>query len=180
MNVQRYLEIKKSLVEAGYADEVAWYEGLKPCPDALQWFGEYMWVVVSSGMKNQVAQIIADRIWKALESGKAVASAFRHKGKAAAIQRGWDKREELFQGYCSATDKLAYLKALPWIGEITMWHLAKNFGENVAKPDRHLVRIAGEYGMTTAELCEKLARETGDRVATVDVVIWRAANLKML
>lgn len=74
--------------------------------------------------------------------------------------------------------KVAYLRSLPWIGDITCWHLAKNYGHDVAKPDRHLVRIAGDEGVHG--LCARLARESGDRVATVDLVIWRAANLGMI
>ena len=58
---------------------------------------------------------------------------------------------------------------------ITCWHLAKNYGHDCAKPDRYLTRIAGAEG--THDLCARLAKETGDRIATVDLVIWRAANL---
>ena len=73
---------------------------------------------------------------------------------------------------------MAWLQTLPFIVPITVYHLAKNYGFDCAKPDRHLVRIAGAEG--THELCARLARETGDRIATVDVVIWRAANLKLV
>jgi len=74
---------------------------------------------------------------------------------------------------------MAFLASLPWIGEITKYHLGKNLGTlDTAKPDRHLVRIAGAEGAHA--LCARLARATGDKVATVDVVIWRAANLGLL
>ena len=48
------------------------------------------------------------------------------------------------------------------------------------KPDRHLVRIAEHYGTDCFTMCQKLSDEIGDRVGTVDYVIWRAANLKLI
>lgn len=72
---------------------------------------------------------------------------------------------------------MEYLQTLPWICPITKYHLTKNLGLDVCKPGRHLVRIAGDYDMTPEELCEKLSKEAGDRVAMVDNGIWRAANL---
>ena len=41
----------------------------------------------------------------------------------------------------------------------------------------HLERVASHYQTTPDALCMALAAATGDRVATVDVVIWRACNL---
>jgi hypothetical protein len=51
---------------------------------------------------------------------------------------------------------------------------------DVCKPDRQLMRIAGRYRMTPEELCSTLAKKTGERIGTVDSVIWRAANLGMI
>jgi hypothetical protein len=125
-------------------------------------------------MKNQIAQKIWLKVRPVVEAGGSASEVFGHKGKAAAIDRVWRDRSELLFQYLEAADKMEFLRRLPWIGGITCWHLAKNYGLDVAKPDRHLVRIAGEEG--THAMCERLARESGDRVATVDLVIWRAAN----
>jgi len=66
------------------------------------------------------------------------------------------------------------LQKLPFIGPITVMHLAKNIGLNVAKPDRHLVRIAKKLGYTSAgELCSVLAETSGETIKVVDLVIWR-------
>ena len=108
-----------------------------------------------------------------------VAAAFGHPGKAAAIQAGWDERERIFAEYRAATDKIAFFEALPWIGKITALHLAKNTGISVSKPDRWLVRLADAENTTPAALCERLAAASGDRVGTVDVVLWRACSLGM-
>lgn len=43
-----------------------------------------------------------------------------------------------------------------------------------AKPDVHLQRLADLEGVCAQALCERLAKETGYRVATVETLIWRA------
>ena len=73
-----------------------------------------------------------------------------------------------------SNDKLAFLESLPWIGGITKYHAAKNFGLQYAKPDVHLARLAEREGCTAQQLCERLAGELGLRVASVDTVLWRA------
>jgi hypothetical protein len=74
-------------------------------------------------------------------------------------------------------EQLAWLRKLPWIGKITAYHMAKNLGVDCCKPDRHLVRLAQVIDSEPETLCHDLAAATGDRVATVDTVLWRAANL---
>ena len=69
---------------------------------------------------------------------------------------------------------LDFCDSLPWIGGITKYHLAKNFGAQVAKPDVHLVRLAEREGCAPQQLCERLAAATGWRVITVDTLLWRA------
>lgn len=40
-----------------------------------------------------------------------------------------------------------------------------------------LIRICKGFNVTPFELCRRLSDETGYRIATVDTIIWRAANL---
>ncbi len=40
------------------------------------------------------------------------------------------------------------------------------------------IEIAGEEGVT--RMCERLASESGDRVGTVDLVLWRAAAIGLI
>lgn len=162
------------------AEDIAWSQGIKPPVDAIDFAQEAIFVICNSGMHNVVARSIYTRVAKALWDGQSAGSVFGHRGKAAAIDRIWGERESLFADYRAAADKVAWLETLPWIGAITKWHLAKNFGVDCAKPDVHLVRVAERAGTTPQLLCERLARETGYRVATVDLVIWRACALKIL
>lgn len=179
MKASDYLKIK-TLVSKTHADEIKWAKNVKLCSDPDVFLKEYMWVVVNSGLKNQVAQKIYARILDAIADRKPIKNAFRHPGKAAAITRAIREYEEWFKEYQAAEDKLLYLEQLPWIGKITKFHLARNLGLDVCKPDRHLVRIASKYNTTTAELCRLLAADTGDRIGLVDAVIWRAANLGLI
>lgn len=182
MTPDHYLSLKEKLLSHGYEKEITWAETVWPPPDSMTFFCEYAWVVINSGMKNQVAINIWERVKYALSKGCQVFTVFRHPGKSKAIQNAWDNREKLFQEYLlqPAEKKLAWLEALPWIGPITKFHLAKNLGMDVCKPDRHLVRIAGRYGKTPEELCSSLSQATGDRIGVVDQVIWRAANLRWI
>lgn len=172
-----FIKLRQKVIDAGYGEEIKFHETVFAPFDADEFFGEYMWVVLSAGMKNQIARLIESRIYEAWDKKLPTSSAFRHQGKVKAIDQVKDYKELYFKGWQDAPDKLAYLETLPWIGSITKYHLAKNLGMDIAKPDRHLVRIAAHYNESPQGLCESLSRETGYRIATVDLIIWRAANL---
>lgn len=180
MLTQDYLSLKEKIVEAGYACDIEWAENVKPCDNADDFFAEYMWVVLNSGMKNQVAHKISEKIWRSFRFGGQAINVFGHEGKAKAIDYMRENRVIFFASYLHAADKITFLKSLPWIGEITKWHLAKNLGHDCCKPDRHLTRISKQYSTTPEGLCKRLSEETGDRIALVDLVIWRAANLGLI
>ena len=177
MELGKFLKLKSTLEHNGYSEEIAQANAIKRCDNPDDFFSEFMWVVLSSGMKNQVARLIEGRIFEAWRVGCATSTAFRHVGKVKAIDYVKENRVEVFTQYLCADDKLEYLKSLPWIGDITKYHLAKNLGTDVVKPDRHLVRIARKYSVSCFELCQRLADLTGLRVAAVDQVLWRAGNL---
>jgi hypothetical protein len=155
-------------------EDIAWAQACKP-PDSADAFAlEVIFVICNSGMKNTVARCIFERVRKALLADRSASEAFGHKGKAAAIDYIWRHQERLCFEYAYADDKLAFAESLPWIGGITKYHVAKNFGADVAKPDVHLQRLADRDGCTVQALCERLASELGLRVAAIDTVLWRA------
>ncbi len=175
MTTETYLRLKQSVIDAGFEDDIEWAEAVGSPAGSYAFWCEYVWVVLNSGMKNTVATQIWKRIAEAEVRGELVSSVFGHLGKAQAIQQVHDDRDDWFSRYMAAHDKLDFLESMPWIGPITKYHLAKNLGLNYCKPDRHLVRIAAGYGLKVVEMCQALADATGDRIGTVDVVIWRAA-----
>lgn len=59
----------------------------------------------------------------------------------------------------------------------TSLHLAKNIGLPVAKPDRHICRIANTFGFDKVQrLCENIARVIDEPIQVIDVVLWRYAT----
>lgn len=156
---------------------IQWQETVRPPADAEAFAREAIFVICNSGMKHTVARKIHDRVIAALEAGRSASTAFGHAGKACAIDTIWERRDRLFSDFQTMPDddhRLAFLRCLPWIGDITKYHLAKNFGVDVAKPDVHLQRLARADGSTIDAMCRRLAAETGYRVATVDLILWFA------
>lgn len=183
MTPERFLHVVHALCEAGWRDDIEWSENAGPPESPEDFAEEAVFVICNSGMKNTVARGIYDRILPVLRRGGRAFEAFKHPGKAKAIDWIWENRAYLHQTYMEqATDeeRLKDLAALPWIGGITKFHLAKNFGVDVAKPDVHLQRLADHYGETVQGLCERLAEASGYKARTVDLLLWRACATGMI
>lgn len=176
--VEFYNQAKQDIIQKGYKQEIDYVE--KRYFDDVTPYNfqkEFVYVVCNSGMKNQVAEKIYKNY---LENG---ISAINHPGKKKAIEqaeRYYDIWFEILQDLKTDDEKVEYLEVLPFIGEITKYHLARNLGIDCAKPDRHLVRIAEKYGYDDVQaMCQHLSNVTGDRIGTVDIVLWRYSNLKV-
>ena len=177
MESRQFYELRQKVVSAGFGEEIVWQESVTEPDTADEFMWQYIWVVLSSGMKNQIVRIIERRIVRAYNDGLPISSVFNHQGKVKAIEYMIANHDDLFEKYLEANDRLDFLKTLPYIGDITKYHLAKNLGEDVVKPDRHLVRIAQKFDTDCNTLCSRLADSTGYRKATVDLILWRAGNL---
>lgn len=170
----RFQQLERVLRDAGYGPSIEWSERIEPPADAEDFAARVIYVICNSGMRVTIGAVIADKCISALKNGQSATDVFGHPGKAAAIDAIWNDRDALFQGYLSASAKLDFLAELPWIGEITKLHLAKNLGARAAKPDVHLLRLASAEGTTTARLCRRLSRLTGYKIQTIDTILWRA------
>jgi len=194
--VDFYLLAKNVVVSEGFADELKWQ-------DQIQFSGvgesvflrEAAWVVLSSGMRESVVrskfQSFSDAFYNwfsarrirtnAHECRRSALRIFCHAGKIDSIieiscsvdKHGFDFIKGKIQ-----TEGVVFLQSLPYVGPATCYHLAKNLGLDVVKPDRHLLRISAllEYE-NPALLCRDIANSVGDRVSVVDLVIWRYATL---
>lgn len=177
IDAAEFYRLRDAVAAAGFGRDLEWSEGVAPPTDPDEFAREAIFVICNSGMRFTVAEGIFYRVEQALANGQSASTVFGHKGKCAAIDTIWRDRGRLMAEYLAAPDKLDFCESLPWIGGITKYHLAKNFGADVAKPDVHLQRLADAEGCTAQELCDRLAVETGYRAATVDVVLWRAAAI---
>jgi hypothetical protein len=191
-----YAAIKNFVLSSGYKQEIEWqasrrYEDLSE-PDFLR---EMAWVVLASGMKEKVIRQKFPAIseaFVAFSSAKTIAEnrdkciadalmVFGHTGKILAIADGAAKVDREGFDHIKArilTSPIKVLQEFGFIGPITVYHLAKNIGLPVAKPDRHLVRIAAVCGYSEVQkFCKQLSESSGDSVPVVDIVLWRYATL---
>lgn len=169
-----FAKIDVAVRDAGYEAAIERSEQAKPPANASQFASEAVYVIINSGMSNKVAVPIHHRCMRALRQGRSATTVFGHPGKAAAIDWIWKRRRSLYRKHLETDDLITFCESLPWLGPITKFHLAKNLGADVAKPDVHLIRLAKPGGETAQELCDRLAAETGYRAATIDMILWRA------
>ena len=152
---------------------------------------EHAWVALCSGFRESIVRRVFDHVslcfcdWESSEaiasSGEicclTAAASFSNKAKLqgilSAAQQVNAKGFKEFKRSVLA-DPIRQLQSLPYIGPITSWHLAKNLGLDVAKPDRHLVRVSEFLGFRDADhLCRELAASTGEQANVVDLIVWR-------
>lgn len=177
METEEYLSLYQKVADAGYQEEIDWSCDIKVCDNADDFLNEFIYIVCNSGMKAQIARQIFGRIIWAMKNGMTIWSVFKNFNKVCAMNYVWGLKNHIFSEYCKAEDKTEFCESLPYIGEIIKYHLVKNLGIDTIKPDRHLIRIAKSFGTDPFSMCQKLSEETGYKLATVDSVIWRAANL---
>lgn len=195
--VDAYLTAKEYVILNGFAAEIDWQENLRfGHIDEAGFLREAAWVVLSSGMRESVVRSKFALLSEAFRQWKSASEIIRHRAtcEAAALvvfahrpkimaiceiakrvgSSGFDKLRELIR-----LGGVDYLESFPFIGPVTRYHLAKNIGLDVVKPDRHLVRVAHASGFgSPADMCEVISAETGDRLSVVDLVIWRFATLE--
>lgn len=173
--------VAETVRQAGFLDaDVQWSENVKEPASAQEFASEAIFVIANSGMKHTVARQIYEKAMGALLHGIPVIEVFGHAHKAASMEKIWADREILFAAFLAAEDKLEFCGTLPHIGKITKYHLAKNFGVDCAKPDVHLQRLADLGHGDVDRLCRDLATASGYRVATVDLILWRASAIGTL
>jgi hypothetical protein len=109
---------------------------------------------------------------------------FNNKNKINAIVKIWLNRCAYRDNYYSLNDlesKLNYLATLPHIGKITANHLARNLGIDVFKPDVWIVRLADKFFNGDMDaMFAHLQKETNLPRGYIDVVLWKAAQNKMI
>lgn len=174
ITLAQFRDIEAMVREAGYGASIEWSENVAAPISAEAFAKQAIYVICNSGMRNSVAQPIFERCMIELSVGGSCKAVFGHPKKAAAIDAIWADQTVHFAAYVIAVDPLAALAKLPYIGSITKYHLARNLGDDFAKPDVHLNRLAQAEGVDAQALCARLAAESGYRVGTVDLILWRA------
>ncbi len=191
-----YFFAKNYIISKGYWNEIEWLDTIDyHFLTQEKFLQESAWVILASGLSDGVVQKKFPLIKNAmlgLTCGKLITEnkdkcfhnsirVFNHPGKINAILHiAQELANQSFENVKMQIDSLGiqYLKTFPFIGNATAFHLAKNIGLNVAKPDRHLVRISIALGFSTpADLCTRISDDLHENVALVDLVLWRYATL---
>lgn len=187
-----YFYTKIYLSNAGCSPEFEWQRNASfasLCPASF--LREYSWVVLNSGMRESVIRNIFPRIsdifmdWKDLEVIPANRDAIKAKclklfGNEKKVDSIISTSELIHRsGWKDFSDNITrngveFLTKLPFIGDVTAFHLAKNIGFPCCKADRHLVRAAYRFGFESpSELCHYISEVTSEPIPVVDLVIWR-------
>ncbi len=194
--IDAYITAKEEVLRRGFGEEIAWQESQDfLAVGETDFLREAAWVILNAGMREAV---VRDRFpalstafanWTSANAivanearcRRAALRLFAHEGKIDAILSL--SRKVSKEGFDQIKSRIAlegaeYLASFDFIGPVTCYHLAKNLGLDVVKPDRHLVRVARRTGFRTpSDLCRAISVRTGDRLAVVDIVIWRYATL---
>lgn len=155
-----------------------------------RFLAEYTWVIMASGFNASVVYSRFQSISSTLSQfdPEKVQSGIVSKGckiinnkpKWTAIllcarlmaSLGWAQFREK---YLASVETMA---ELPRIGPTVKYHLARNLGYDVVKPDLHLVRAADHFGMDPYSMCASILGATSDwnrgpvRIGQVDYAIW--------
>jgi 3-methyladenine DNA glycosylase Tag len=193
-----YSSLWKSAIEflkkKGYKDEIKYYKNIKPPKTMDEFLSEYAWVVFASGFKVKTLEMK----WKGIERVffnfnvekivqvvkkdpkyfYKIRMPINNKRKINAIVETAEiiKRE----GYKKFLD-IEKMRELPFIGEVTKFHLARNLGLDVGKPDRWMIRLAKKLGFSPNEngvkdMLKKFQSATGEKIGVIDIVLWRACE----
>lgn len=191
-----YSLAKAVVLGEGFGTEIEWQEHVQLSDVGESTFlREAAWVVLSSGMREAVIrnkfasfsgafyhwQSARQITENARECRKNASAIFAHFGKInSIIQIATLIHEKGFEAFkCNVrSGGVSFLQSLPFVGPATSFHLAKNIGLDVVKPDRHLLRISALAGYSSpSEMCQVISRAIGDRLSVVDLVVWRYATL---
>lgn len=193
-----YIKRKRAVVDAGFDWEIRWQSASVRRPvnqiTAASLLKEHAWVVLNTGMAESVVRAVFPRFARAMHefrpdaividptaSSLEARAVFNHQRKVDAIVAAaviLDRTDPVELADRLLSDAETFLRELPYIGPVTWRHLAKNIGQNIAKPDRHLTRLAQAAGLQVDEMCDQISAQVGDCIAVVDIVLWRSCVLR--
>lgn len=191
-----YLLAKAVVIDQGFAEEIAWQNELRLWNlHEGPFLREAAWVVLSAGMRETVIRERFPKLSRAFHHWRGaraiILTARASRRNALRVFNHPKKIDSIIEIACAietlgfdalklriCLEGISYLRSLPFIGPVTSYHLAKNIGLDVVKPDRHLQRISNLAGYTSPTIfCQEISACVGDRLSVVDLVLWRYATL---
>jgi hypothetical protein len=185
-------EQAKLFAEAHFGKEITWQRNVSFAKvTESEFLREAAWVIFCSGFRERTLRARFGYLslcfcdWesavaiteKATACRTTALAGFNHVGKVEAVIQ--IARRVASIGFVETKHEILLqpirtLRTLPYIGPVTVYHLAKNLGLPVAKPDRHLQRLATAVEYSDVHmLCADIAALTGDPIHVVDLILWR-------
>lgn len=182
----------KFVKDKGYGDDLNL--NFFPPKTKDEFLAEYAWVVFASGFKVKILEMKWQEIKKEFLNFKVndivknieKNSSYFHK-KVMPINN--KKKIEAIIKTAMIVEKEGHKKfldiekmtELPFISNITKFHLARNLGLDVVKPDIWMIRLAERIGFpSTADGVKNMAEDfhsaTGVKIGKIDLVLWRACE----
>jgi hypothetical protein len=166
---------------------------LKISPDTITpscFFKEYVWVVYASNFKVNILEKYRINLYQAygdyrtldITRKDAVLSVINNLSKWNAVLDtakklkyiGWKGEFGFKEIYLSSIDSMTVFK---FIKDITKFHLARNLGFDVAKPDRWMQRIRDQFEcLSVKEMCQYLSSKYNMPVKQIDLILWKYAS----
>lgn len=192
-----YLAAKDFVISRGFESEIHWQEQRRiELVGEVEFLREVAWVILNSGFRESIVRSIFPKLSRAFHDWKSAAAIVGDnrvcRRKALMIFGSGRKIDAILDvanivhtsGFGEVKRQLLrnpveFIRTLPFMGDVTSLHLAKNLGVAVVKPDRHLVRVAQTAGFESPDgLCRAIWQIVGDHLSVIDLVIWRYATLR--
>jgi hypothetical protein len=180
--------------ENGYQNQINWFQNLNPVSQVSDrdFLDELAWCVFNSGMREQVIRkkwpllrpafcdfVAANIIQNETAVFQGAMAIFGYAGKVNAVITA--AKRVITEGpmgpllaRMSEEQLLVFLESFPFIGPVTKFHLARNIGVDVVKPDRHMVRLANYAGFASPrELVDVIAGFARERIGVIDYALWQ-------
>ncbi len=168
---------------------------------------ECFYVVCVAGFKQDYAKAMCEKVIDFVKKNEIfeledLETIYKNRLKIKAIKDIWDNRkkyQEKFYSLKNIDEKVNFLGSLPFVGDITKYHLARNFGLDFVKYDIWIQRLGVAFykaedfvdKVNNSKLlpeikyfCDvmfkKLQKETGEKVGFLDVVLWRSCQKGLL
>ncbi|MDR1425826.1 MAG: hypothetical protein LBI70_02430 [Rickettsiales bacterium] len=164
---------------------------------------ECFYVICVAGFRQDIAKAMCEKIIDFISknpdcSRDDLDKIYGNKSKVAAIWDIWcnrDRYRKKFYSLATPGEKVDFLGTLPYVGNITKYHLARNLGLNFVKYDIWIQRLGTAFYGELEDMAlvnnsklipkikgycdrmfEELFSKTGEQIGFIDVVLWRACQ----
>ncbi len=162
----------------------------KVSPNAISpqhFFKEYVWVVYACNFEVDILEQHRNALYRAYGNYRvldvtrkdAVLAIIHNIPKWNAVLETARKMQyiswrDFKEAYLSSIDSMTALK---FIKDVTKFHLARNLGFDVAKPDRWMKRIAQRFECESVkQMCQYLSKKHNLQVKEIDLILWKYAS----